>query len=123
MASTVIGMLLVVSTLLMNDAAVARRIVARLGPAAVAANAAIEPATTPDAAACARITQIAQRYRAGELTDRGYMAAIRRAIEDATANGDVARHATASLVAFEAGDATAGERARDGLAAACASAA
>lgn len=114
-------MLLVVSTLLMNDAAVARRIVARLDP--VAADAATEPATTPDAAACARITQIAQRYRAGELTDRGYVAAVRRAIEDATADGDVARYATASLVAFEAGDATAGERARDGLAGACASAA
>lgn len=128
LAYVVIGVLLTVMTLAINDAAFARWVVERLGPVPADSRPSDASSTAglnhrSDVAVCRRIARIARRYSGGQLTDRDYMRAMRRAIAGAEPDGDVARLATASLAAFEAGDASAGARARDGLANACASAA
>lgn len=111
-------------TAVTNDTAVARWMSGRDAPPTTESGTPpSEPAATStarqDVAACVQITDIAQRYRDDELTDRGYVAAFERAIAGAAPDGDVARYAETSLRAFVDGDATAGERARTGLAEAC----
>ena len=73
-----------------------------------------------DVAACERIGAAATRYGDGELTLRGYLAELERVVDAAAQGGDVARHAGASLEAILERDADAEERARTGLAEACA---
>jgi hypothetical protein len=73
-----------------------------------------------DIAACERIGAAATRYGDGELTLRGYLAELERVSDAAAQGGDVARHAGASLEAILERDADAEERARTGLAEACA---
>ena len=73
-----------------------------------------------DVAACERIGAAARRYGDGELTLRGYLAELERVADAAAQGGDVARYAGASLEAILERDADAEERARTGLAEACA---